>query len=668
VLQTLLHPSSEFASNHHGVNVVLLRLKDLADFDPKHPETGVRLEAHVSELIQELRSAPSRFSVPMIFCLCPPPPELKQDPQRVALAARLTATISAALDEVPGVHFLHYRDVERLYPVETVHDPEAERLGRIPYTEEYFCALATAIVRQTHALFQAPYKVIALDCDNTLWGGICGEDGPGGICLDAPHRALQEFMREQREAGMLLVLASKNNEEDVFEVFRLNPEMPLQPHHFLTWRLNWEPKADNIAWLSEQLGLGLDSFIFIDDNPKECAELQQALPEVLTLALPEDIDQTEHFLNGVWAFDHPVITEEDRNRNVYYAQAQEFGNEIRRASSLEDFISSLDLRVVIGPVNDEKIPRVAQLTQRTNQFNATTIRRSESEIRALIAAGTHECYTVDVADRFGTYGLVGVMMVETERTEMRLDTMLLSCRALGRGVEHRMLASLGQIAAERGIPKITTELRRTTKNRPAQQFFESLGFGVREETQDGFVQHLPSAEAAEVRWAPALPQPDGHGRKPHAPRTQTRRSVDYAFIAKELGTVPQILEAMRKQSRPAADLPDSMTGVERELAHIWAELLEQPSISVADNFFDLGGHSLLAVLLLLRIRQTFDVELSIDDVYSGSLTLSDLAARIEAARAGGIGAAEYEALLAEIEGMSDEEARELLAREDGMQT
>ena len=146
----------------------------------------------------------------------------------------------------------------------------------------------------------------------------------------APRRELQEFMAEQREAGMLLTMASKNNEQDVLDTFAAHPEMPLSLRHFAAWRWNWQSKAENVSSLAEELGLGLDSFLFVDDNPKECAELSGELPEVLSLALPEDIERTPEFLNHIWAFDHPVVTEEDRNRNVYYSQQQEFGAEVRR--------------------------------------------------------------------------------------------------------------------------------------------------------------------------------------------------------------------------------------------------------------------------------------------------------------------------------------------------
>ena len=637
VLQTLLDPNSLFGRNTHGMNVVLARLEDLGQ-DPAQREENAR------HLFEELRAAPERLHVPVLFCLCPPS-DGSESPLPSWLGAR-------------GLHYLPHNEVSRLYPVEEPHDPEGDRLGRIPYTEAFFAALGTAIVRRTHALIRPPFKLIALDCDNTLWQGICGEDGPENVFADPPREALHRAMLAQREAGMLLAMASKNNEEDVIETFRVHPEMPLRLTDFVTWRLNWEPKADNLESIAEQLGIGADSFIFIDDNPKECAEVEESVPEVLTLALPADIERTPHFLDHVWAFDHPVVTEEDRKRTVYYAQAAEFGNAVRRAGSLEGFMETLNLRVDMSPLTAERVARVSQITQRTNQFNTTTIRRSEADVLSLAASG-YQVWTADVSDRFGDYGLVGVIVAKEFGTELRVDAILLSCRALGRGVEHRMLSWL---AAQTSAATIAVEYRRTAKNKPACQFLESIPFGVRQPTEEGFVFRASAAELRELTWRPAAATPHATPKPPRR-SADGHRSVDYGRIANRLSTVPEILAAMRRFAAPEQQ-DSEMSETELKLAQIWAELLEKPAVRRTDNFFDLGGHSLVAVLLLMRIRETFGVELSIDDVYSGSLTLADLASRIEAAELGEIDPEEYARLLAEIEKLSDDEARELLAREN----
>jgi FkbH-like protein len=649
LLQTLLDPASEFAANRHGVNVVLARIEDFAG------GSAEALDANIQHFADVLREAPAHMSVPIIVALCPDSPSFTGN------SAQAAAKLAANLEDTPGAQLLAHEQIAHLYPVPQPHSPEGERLGGIPYTELYFCALGTSIVRHAHALFMPPYKVIALDCDNTLWQGICGEDGPDGIIIDPPRRALQQFMADQREDGMLLAMASKNNEQDVIETFEHHPAMPLQLRHFAGWRLNWEPKSANLTELADELSLGLDSFIFIDDNPKECAEVEGGIPEVLTLALPADPGEIPHFLEHVWAFDHSAVTEEDRNRNAYYAQAQEFGREMKRSADLESFMRSLDLRVTFEPLAAERLPRAAQLTQRTNQFNFTGIRRTESEIQALVASG-HECVTASVSDRFGDYGLVGVMIYGVSADVLEIDTLLLSCRALGRGVEHRMMAYLGDLATKRSCSTVMAHLKTTARNEPARQFLHSIGERAEQPAEDGFVYTFDAAALRSLEWTPsagtAAPKPPRRRRD-----VQPRRFVEFAAIAHTLSRPAEILEAMRAESRHEK-IGSGMNGTEARLAAIWSDLLQKPEIAISDNFFDLGGHSLLAVLLIMRVREAFDVELPIDDVYSATLTLGELASKIELYQAGMLNASEYESLLQEIENLPDEEVARLLAEED----
>ncbi len=653
--QTLLDPGSVFGTNQHGLNVLLVRFEDLGQ--------PPQIEAHTHELIHLIRDSATRFSVPVLVCLCPASLHFLADSDHSRLTRDLCSLMEGSLDDLPGVQFLSPEQVHHLYPVEAPHDPEAERLARIPYTELYFCALGTNLVRQAHSLFTPPYKVVALDCDNTLWQGICGEDGPAGIVVDPPRRFLQEFMLDRRDEGMLLVMNSKNNEQDVLDTFAANPQMPLQLRHFVASRLNWEPKSANLASLSAELSLGLDSFIFVDDNPKECAEMAENAPEVLTLQLPARIEYIPGFLKHVWAFDHPVVTEEDRQRSAYYTQAQEFGREVKRATNIEEFVAGLRLDVTFSPLAQERLSRASQLTQRTNQFNFTTIRRSESDLQGLLDNDGYECATVQVADRFGSYGLVGLLLFHPVHSALEVDTFLLSCRVLGRGVEHRMLAWLGEQALVRGLKTVTVPLVVTSKNKPAQQFLNSLVEGAE---QADSVYRFSAERIRDLQWTPATSVEVPKQPVKLSAAASSRRLVDYACIADELATPSQILKAVRRDGQAGLALSDrgAMTVIEQQLAAIWTDLLKFPEIAASDNFFDLGGHSLLAVLLIGRVREAFGVELPIDDVYSATLTLGELARKIETYQLSQANPEEYEALLAEIEGLSDEEVQALLSEED----
>jgi FkbH-like protein len=646
VEQTLLDSGGEFAANRHGVNVIAIRLEDLGEHDI------ARIRSNTHHLLEVIRSAHSSLGAPLVLCLCPASTAFNADVDRARAGHEIAALVASGVAQISGVHFLDYQQIEELYLVENYEAAGGGQLGHIPYTETYYAALGTALVRRAHVITRPPYKVIALDCDDTLWKGICGEDGPTGIALDEPRRALQQFMLKQRQAGMLLSMASKNNEPDVIEAFARNSGMPLQLDDFVAWRINWESKADNLAALAKELNLGLDSFIFVDDNPKECAEVESSVTEVLTVPLPAVIEETRDFLKHIWAFDHAAITDEDRRRSASYAQSQRFGAEVQSTANLEHFMAGLELSVRIAPLEAERLPRVAQLTQRTNQFNFTTIRRSEADIQRLLEDDRCQCFTVDVSDRFGDYGLVGAVITARRGVELVIDTFVLSCRVLGRGVEHRILAFL----AELGAATVVARLQPTSRNAPAQQFLDSIGARWKSELEGVLEYRLPAGEIRGLEWKPVVavvnPAPGGGASVAAA-------KPDYVRIARTLGTPAQILFEVRRESRvavapPTADPPSTET--EKRLAEIWRDLLHAPSISASDNFFDLGGHSLLAVLLLVRIQETFGIELSIDDVYSGALTLSGLAQRIDM-----LDSPEYAELLHEIEALSDEEVRQMLA-------
>lgn len=655
-LQTLLDPAGLFAANHDGRNVLLVRWEDLGQFAGRGEAV---LEANALELVRAVRSVD--HGPGLIFCVCPPSPAFGAE--HADLIRGLNQRAARALDDLTGVHYIDYEEIGRLYPVEHWDNPQGEQLGRIPYTDLYFAALGTALVRLSLVLATPPFKVIALDCDNTLWRGICGEDGPDGVVLDEGRRKLQEFMLEQREAGMLLAMASKNNERDVMETFAYHRSMPLQPDRFAAWRINWDSKPENLSALSEELGLGLDSFLFVDDNPKECGEVEDTLPEVVCLTLPARESEIPRFLRHVWAFDHPVVTEEDRQRNTYYSQARQFGTAVHGSSDLKHFYETLQLRVTVAPLTPDRLQRAAQLTQRTNQFNTTTVRRTEAEIAARMQSG-HPVLVVEASDRFGDYGVIGLVIAEERGAEFSIDNFLLSCRALGRGVEHRVLRELGSLAAQRGLNTVVVPLVVTARNQPARQFLESTGGRWRA----GSEYRFPVEALAGLEFVPAAGTLRTESEKPKAQAKASRRMIDYNRIAHSLATPEQILNAVRRQrmssgeGEPVTDPPRGET--ESRLAAIWSDLLERAAIGRGDNFFDLGGHSLLAVLMLVRIKEAFGVDLHIDDVYSATMTLAGMAATIEAHQMGAVDEAGYAALLAEIEGLSDEEVRALLEQEE----
>lgn len=622
ILQTVLDQQSVFATNQHGLNVLLLRWSDLG-------EPSRRLD-NAQALVGAIEARVGAWAVPLLV-VC-------------------DEAADGWWRDISGAYLLPAGRIDAWYPVGQKLSADGEKLGGIPYTEEYFVALGSAVVRAAHGILHSPYKVLALDCDHTLWQGICGEDGPDGVRLGSGHAALQRFAIEQRKAGMLIALSSKNNMADVRETFEQHPEFPLQWSDISATKIDWNPKPLGLAAMAAELSLGLDSFVFLDDNPKEISEVDEQLPQVLGLTLPEDPNDFERFLNHVWAFDRLKLTSADEARVESYQGVQEFGKELHEAGSLDHFHSTLELEVEIRAVSEAEIPRAAQLTQRTNQFNLTTIRRSEPGLLSLMRSGI-ELFGVHVRDRFGDYGFTGLLVGHAWNGEYKIENFLLSCRVLGRGVEHQVFAWIGRHARELKCAQVFVPFAASTKNAPAKDFLTGLGWTV-------FPARGASEQLASLRFESRRTE---RGTIELKRTVAAEHTVDYGSIARELTSVAAIRRRMRKHNAVRLE-----TETETRLAVIWQDLLEVEMVAGESNFFDLGGHSLKVVLLLMRVREEFAVGLGIEDVYASEVTLERMARRIdELVHFGGVGHAEYTRILGAIEIMTEEEAEAALGEESG---
>ena len=605
-----------------------------------------RIRADVDSFVHALQTASSQMSVPCIVCLCPPSPartdELTNNEGERDFLANIEASLVARLAEMNAVHVVKTDEIHRLYPTETVCDSQSNALGHVPYTVEFFTALGTVVMRKYHALRRAPYKVIVLDCDQTLWQGIVGEDGPHGIRLEAPYRQLQELMVQQQQAGMLLCLCSKNSAADVDAVFAQRTDMPLRAEHIVAQRINWQPKSRNIQALAAELQLGLNSFIFLDDNPIECAEVRANCPEVLTLQLPQLADDIPRFLQHVWAFDHLNVTAEDRNRTQLYHENIQRTQFRKQALSLSDFLAGLELTTRIDTMRPHQIERVSQLTQRTNQFNFTTRRRSPTDIEQAQRTGALACLVVDVSDRFGDYGLVGVVLFRAADNHLQVDTLLLSCRVLGRGVEHRILARLGEIAQERALSHVWIEYIPTQKNEPAIDFLQKTVAPFAEEQSDRILFRVPAATAASIT-IDSTTEADGlDDTDISAPVQQKTAQVSgaadlalFELIANQRSSVGQIMQQVTRRkvkprATPRADYVAPRDAHEQIITDIWKEVLQLDSIGTTDNFKEIGGTSLKAVQLVAQMRKKLNIDMSLIDLFD-TPTIGAIAARLQGA-------------------------------------
>jgi FkbH-like protein len=352
---------------------------------------------------------------------------------------------------------------------------------RLPISTTCIQHLGKEWLRYLHALTGRVRKVLVTDLDNTLWGGLAGEEGVSEVQLDdtyrgAAYRNVQRALLDLHSRGILLAINSKNNAADALKILSQHPNMLLRPEHFAAQRINWQDKAQNIREMAAELNLGIDSFVFLDDNPVERQRIRTELPEVEVIELPADPQLYERTIRESVLFERVSLTEEDRARNQQYRDQRQRMEVAQSASSVEEFFHSLKQKVVIRNVAADSLARVSQLTKKTNQFNLTTKRYSEEEIAALMAQPGWSVYSVQVQDRFGDNGIVGVVITKTAGAACEIDTFLLSCRVIGRTVEQAILSHLTSECAERGLTELRGRYIPTAKNQPAAMVFHDHGF------------------------------------------------------------------------------------------------------------------------------------------------------------------------------------------------
>lgn len=607
VFQSLLDPGSAFHRNEDGLNVILLRPEDWLRFGSLgSPEWQKELRRNTAEFISALTTKaapnPSRYLV----ILTAPSLAVAENPAQKKLVDELSQEIAQA-GLALQIPIVTEQTLASYYPARHILDPIADQEGHVPYRDDYFHALGTLIARRVHSTLVPSPKVIVVDADNTLWPGVAAELGPENLEITPPFAALQQFLKSRKEAGMLLCVASKNEEADVKKVFEENPGMILGESDIVGWRVNWESKSSNIADLASQLKLGLDSFVFLDDNPMEIAEVATALPAVTTILLPENPEDLPTFLNHHWRLELPGrATTEDSQRTAMY-QTMLAREAVRaEAEDYETFLRELKLEVAFEELTPENEARIAQLTQRTNQFNTTTIRRNEEEVRELLENGK-EVLAVRVRDRFGDYGLVGVVISCIHSDELQVESFLLSCRILGKRVEKKILAHLVERGRESRVQRLVFSLRPNERNTPAQNFLSSLGAKLTEGEELHYRLTLEAASEAASKQVTAErtkeTSPKGNGQNSSFISSQNYRDIALHH------SISDITKDLRKHTRERPELSELFAApkgeIETRIAHLWSEVLHLTRVGRNDRFADLGGKSLQVIQLLAKLRREF---------------------------------------------------------------
>lgn len=398
---------------------------------------------------------------------------------------QMNLRLAEKLDRCSNIYLL---DVQRW--ISTVgkyaFNPKLWYRGKIAFGNDVYKEAVKDIKSALRGIQGLSTKIIILDLDNTLWGGVVGDLGWENIILgghDPIGEAYADFqmaLKSLTNRGILLGIVSKNEEATALEALNSHPEMILKVKDFAGWKINWQDKAQNIVDLVSDLNLGLQSAVFIDDNPVERARIRETLPEVLVPEWPDDSMLYINTLLGLRCFDTPSISKEDIERTRMYAIEQQRNDLKNSLSSLDDWLTSLEIKIKIEALNEVNLQRTAQLFNKTNQMNLTTRRMTEKELVDWVKREDHKLWTFRVSDKFGDSGLTGIISIEVKNNYCHIVDFILSCRVIGRKIEETMLSTAIQYAKSLGLKNVKAEYIPTPKNKPCLDFWKKSGFQLNE--------------------------------------------------------------------------------------------------------------------------------------------------------------------------------------------
>jgi FkbH-like protein len=486
-LGTLLNTESDLYS--FGPDAVFL-IMDLAELLGHEFETGTaaaKVKAWFGDFTVAVKPGITYF-ISDAYLYAPEILTMNEDGLRTELEHLWLTEARKLTSAYPNVHLIAYNKIIRSLGEKAAFSPKMWYMGKILHSVECQKALKEEILYCLHALFDPPKKVLLTDLDNTLWKGLAGENNitPVGLSEDGvglTYKNFQRVLKVMQGQGVILGIISKNNEADAMEIIDHHPHMVLRRADFAVLKINWENKAENIKRIAEELNLGTDSFVFLDDSPAERMLIKEALPEVIVPDLPERPEDLADFaveLNRKY-FARVSVTEEDRAKTEQYRANRERESLKEQATDFASYLRKMDIRL-IREEPKQNAERLGQLVNKTNQFNLTTKRYSEKELAELLEDEKREIFLYRVTDVFGDNGIVGVaVLAYGEAAE--IEELTLSCRVMGRLIENAVIEDLEKAAADRGYTKIVGKYIPTEKNFPVENLYPSLGYA--EEGREG---------------------------------------------------------------------------------------------------------------------------------------------------------------------------------------
>jgi len=379
------------------------------------------------------------------------------------------------------------------------HDPRMYAVAKILYSQPMLEKAAAEIKSVLRGSLGLAKKVIVCDLDNTLWGGVVGDEGAHAIKLGAPDpvgecfHAFQSALKGLRARGILLAICSKNDEKFALSVIDDHPAMVLRKSDFVGWRINWKDKAENLVSLAEELNLGLDSFVFLDDSPQEREQVRQMLPQVYTPDLPVSPADLAPFVSSLDCFETPALGREDFERTEMYQAERGRREVVEMSGGVENWLRSLQIEVCVARVQRENLPRAAQLLNKTNQFNLRLRRMDEQSFWNWVEEPGNSAYVFSVSDRFGDFGLTGLATVSRQCQDAQIVDFVMSCRVMGKKVEEALLGYVFSQALADGAVRIMAPAFEGPRNAPAREFFAGKYLRGDDTTIDPERVAIPSA-------------------------------------------------------------------------------------------------------------------------------------------------------------------------------
>ena len=516
------------------------------------------------------------------------------------------------LSTIKHINLIDFNKTLNFYNLSEVHqNTQVKRLG-VPYNTDFFSVIATEIVRKTTKSLRVINKVLAVDADNTLWGGICGEQSPENLIITEPFLSIQHYILEQKSQGKLIVLVSRNNIEDLkFTFDALSGKMPIAWDDFSMIEANWGRKSNSLIRISKALNLGLDSFIMLDDDPREREEIRLNCPNITVIELPKATEYWIKALQQTWQLDSHNLTKTDQSRAAQYKNEEKRSKEKTLYKSFKTYLNALKIEVIIKESHHEDSKRLEQLSLRTNQFNLCTQRHSEEDILTLID-GFKRVFSVFVKDRFGDYGLVGMIVCEIEKQRLIITDFLLSCRVMGKNIEWNIANFLAQQASSEAINEIEFKIRYNPKNRPAQLFFESLK--NLNSNHDIKKCVIPVEKLLQINWY----EINEINQKSETVVSNTLIKT-YNWPAPAPISIEALIDlTVTPEQKPRPNLnvifQPPLTALEIKICKIWCSVLGISRIGINDNFQKLGGDSISALRIMGKINESCNLTVSLEDL------------------------------------------------------